>query len=350
MVSPECISAIASGMEFAMRANFHRMTYDYYAYSPPWCGWRLDRPLAARSHMLATFRVHTLTLTHKLMHLLRRYTKRGIIATFFLAAFLASNVIYRVLSIAICVQALGASAGALVGGMLVVDHIIFQVVRRQDDAHMYDLIGLPSWLVNVWFWMAIQFFPMPWIRDPCFVGAQNYAIWLLLGLVESTCFLMVSVVVDDVEAMLLIVSGTCCMATIVSIVVGLATIDPKFRRFFWLRERVRENQTRDWSADHAQSEEDRDLVRSMLFSAYVEKSIPQYFDPVVVNDWLKEGWARWQATTPEWFTPTWMALANAHMDRVASKESPKAPSLPPAHTQLFGALSERNSFPDDMVV
>jgi hypothetical protein len=63
-----------------------------------------------------------------------------------LATFLASNVFYRVLSIATCVQSVGAYAGALVGGTLVVDQIIFQVVRRQDDAHLYDLVGLPSWL------------------------------------------------------------------------------------------------------------------------------------------------------------------------------------------------------------
>jgi hypothetical protein len=320
-VSALSISLIASGMEFGMRARFNQMTYDYYAYSPPWCGWRLDRSLAARCLRLL--------LTQESVHLHRRYTKRGVISTLCLATFLTSNVIYRVLSIATCARALGASAGALVGATLVVDHIIFQFVRRQDDAHIYAMVGVPAWLFHIGFWMAMQFFPVPWIRDPCFIGAQNYAIWIILGLLESTFFLVVSFIVGGVETTLFIIGGTCCTATIISIVAGLAVIDHKFRRFFWLRELVRDNQLRDWSVGHAQSVAERDLVRSMLFTAaYVGKDIPQYFDPVVVNDWLKKGWSRWQVSKPEWCTPDWMASANAHLDGIAiGHDLPKSSAI-----------------------
>jgi hypothetical protein len=164
---------------------------------------------------------------------------------------------------------------------------------------------------------------MPFMRTPPFVGPQNYAIWIILGLVENACFLVAASLGGSVGPILLIISGTCCMITVTSIVVGLAVIKPKYRRTFWQRELFRDELTRNWSVDWVEGLPEKDMVRSIIFSDWGE--CRQHLDPIMVNDWLKEGWPRWQATMPEWFTPTWIESALAHMDSIA-RESPKAPS------------------------
>lgn len=245
-----------------------------------------------------------------------------------LAVFLVSNVIYRVLSIATCAIALGASAGLVLGGTLLVDHTILQIVRWQDGTHTYRPMGLPPlfWIFGCW--LTMQFFPIPYIRYPVFVGPHNYAIWIVLGLVENACFLAASFISGNVEIKLLVTSAACGMITVISMVVGLAVIEPKCRHTFWQRHLLGDEMTRSWAVAHVETESERDLIRSQIFTDWAH--FPKVLDPLMTNDWLKEGWPRWKATSPEWFTPDWIALANAHMDRVARTDLPQVPTLPPS--------------------
>jgi len=203
---------------------------------------------------------------------------------------------------------------AMVWGVLVTDCALFHALKASAGEWGIDAFRMPR-AINAMFtsfsWIIFRFCPVWTFRLPQFVGPRHAMRTVVCGLVESTCFVGVSLYAAEDsptrEQEVQLLWGLCVPAGCVAFVglVGLLLVmEERYRAFFWKDDPRGAFLRRLWARD-GYAPGDLDRSRAILLTRQGHPSALRKRCPEVVRAWLEEGLPRWHAEQPEWFTREW---------------------------------------------
>ena len=158
--------------------------------------------------------------------------------------------------------------------------------------------------------------PFPMTRHPFFLTPLVYSgfvVWTLFianpMMLAFACQYDLPPVITNSQVVWMLLGGVTVLSVLASLVAFLL-MEPNFRSTFYkhrtMRKHVRESywaRSTKWNGKPITCRDDLDSVRASTLKWYAKAYWPNH----LARQWVRDGWGRWLAQNPKWFSKSWQA-------------------------------------------